>query len=61
MKSNKVNKRFNIPMPFGKYKGMMLENVPPEYLMFIRRQQWCPRSILHFIEDNLEWIENKLR
>lgn len=36
----------NTLMPFGKYKGYKLANVPPEYLIYLLDQGWCG-GIIH--------------
>ena len=42
------------PMPYGKYKGHMMENVPAEYLLRLYRKNKCDGPLKDYIEDNLD-------
>lgn len=44
-------------MPFGKYKGQKMANVPAQYLMFIYDQDWCRGKVKQYIDDNLEVLK----
>ena len=41
-------------MPFGKYKGKKMENVPASYLHWLYTQQFCDKKIEGYVEDNME-------
>ena len=40
-------------MPFGKYKGRKMEDVPAEYLLWLRDQKCRERGVAEYIEENL--------
>jgi hypothetical protein len=44
------------PMPFGKYKGTAMVNVPASYLLWVKKnvdRNTITQSSLDYIEDNL--------
>lgn len=41
-------------MPFGKYKGTRMIDVPAKYLLYIYEQGWCSGKVLDYITSNLE-------
>ena len=40
-------------MPFGKYKGEKMENVPASYLLWLRDQKVLHKQVGNYIEENL--------
>lgn len=51
----------NSLMPFGKYKGYKLANVPPEYLLYLLDQGWCNGSLKEYIENNKSTLEQEVK
>lgn len=54
----------NMPMPFGKYKGIAMVNVPPDYLIYLYDNGLPDGNVKQYIEDTMdilrkEIIENK--
>lgn len=49
-------------MPFGKYKGQEIGNVPAEYLDWLHDQPWVAkwRTALAYIEQNRERLDREL-
>ena len=41
------------PMPFGKYKGRKMEDVPADYLLWLRDQKCRDQQVSEYIENNL--------
>lgn len=41
-------------MPWGKYKGTKMPNVPDEYLLWLHDEKKCNGEVLNYIEDNLD-------
>ncbi len=41
-------------MPFGKFKGEKIANVPASYLLWCYDQEWCRGEIKKYIEENKE-------
>lgn len=40
-------------MPFGKYKGRKMEDVPADYLLWLRDQVCRDNQVKEYIEENL--------
>lgn len=47
------------PMPFGKYKGKEMVNVPADYLIYLHDQGNLYGDLLQYIEDNLEVLKQQ--
>ena len=47
-------------MPFGKYKGEKLANVPPEYLMWLYDEGKCYGELRTYIADNMDSIKAEI-
>jgi len=50
----------NSIMPFGKYKGQKMANVPPEYLLWCYHEDWCYGDVKKYIKDNLDVIKSEI-
>lgn len=48
-------------MPWGKYKGTKLGNVPAEYLMWLYENDKCDKAVKEYIEDNLDVIQIEIK
>lgn len=52
-------------MPYGKYKGTALANVPPDYLLYLYHEKMISNpSLLKYVEDNATVLQqeyNKLK
>lgn len=50
------------PMPFGKYKGEDMSEVPAKYLDWLHGQDWISQwpDVLEYIEMNREQITKEL-
>ncbi len=48
-----------IIMPFGKHKGLKLEDVPAKYLLWLYDQDWMTKfeDIMDYIAGNYESLE----
>ncbi len=51
----------NSLMPFGKYKGEKMVNVPASYLLWIYENNKCTKEVAFYVRDNYEVLkkENK--
>jgi len=47
-------------MPFGKYKGEKLANVPAEYLLYIYENYQLFSDLRQYITDNLDVIKSDI-
>jgi len=47
-------------MPFGKYKGQKMANVPPEYLLFIYENGKLFGGVAEYIKENLDVIKAEI-
>ncbi len=52
-------------MPFGKYQGQKMANVPAEYLMYIYDKGWVSihkfNKVFWYIKDNLRVLQVEVR
>lgn len=39
-------------MPFGKYKGQKLANIPAAYFLFLEDQEWVKGALREYITNN---------
>lgn len=51
----------NSVMPFGKYKGEKMANVPADYLLWLYENNKCYGEIKQYIKDNLEVIRTEIK
>lgn len=49
------------PMPFGKYKGDKMENVPASYLLWLYENNKCGGEVREYIKDNLYVLKEEIR
>lgn len=47
-------------MPFGRYKGIEMANVPPDYLLWLYEDKRCYGRVKGYIQDNLEVIKAEI-
>jgi uncharacterized protein (DUF3820 family) len=50
----------NSIMPFGKYKGEKLANVPPSYLLWLYENERAYGGLRDYIKDNLTVIKSEI-
>lgn len=48
-------------MPFGKYKGENMADVPADYLLWLYENNKCNGDVKAYIEDNLQVIKDEIR
>jgi uncharacterized protein (DUF3820 family) len=48
-------------MPFGKYKGDKMENVPASYLIWLYDKNKCNNYVRKYIKDNLDVLKEKIK
>ena len=48
------------PMPFGKYQGKPLSEVPLSYLIWLYENRKFNRELRIYIEENIDRLVNKL-
>lgn len=48
------------PMPFGKYKGTAMINVPADYLLFLYDTGKCNTEVKLYIAENLEILKKEV-
>ena len=51
----------NSPMPWGKYKGYKMANVPADYLIWLYENDRCDKHIKAYIEDNLDVLRFEIK
>jgi uncharacterized protein (DUF3820 family) len=55
---NPINKELtdNSPMPWGKFKGTAMVNVPATYLLWLYNEKKCDNQVKEYIIDNMDII-----
>lgn len=48
-------------MPFGKYKGEKLANVPASYLLWLYDNNKCNKYLREYIEDNMDVLNEEVK
>ena len=51
----------NSPMPFGKYKGTAMENVPADYLIWLHDNGKCNTEVKMYIVDNMDVLKKEIK
>jgi len=46
-------------MPYGKYKGVKMANVPASYLIWLYDNNKAANSVKFYIEENMEVLRNE--
>jgi uncharacterized protein (DUF3820 family) len=49
------------PMPFGKYKGIKMANVPASYLLWLYDNNKCYGALKDYIKDNIDVLNVELK
>lgn len=47
-------------MPFGKFKGKKLEDVPASYLIWLYDENKCSGELKQYIKDNLDVLYHEI-
>ena len=50
----------NSIMPFGKYKGEKMANIPPEYLIWLYENDKCYGDIKEYIAENMDVLKSEI-
>lgn len=45
------------PMPQGKFKGLLMEDVPYWYLFWLEEQPFCNKYVKEYIDENRDVLE----
>lgn len=51
----------NSIMPFGKYKGQKMANIPASYLIWIYENSKCTPEIAYYINNNLDVLREEIK
>ncbi len=51
----------NSIMPFGKYHGEKMANVPASYLIWLYNENKCAGELRKYIFDNIEDLRNEAK
>lgn len=49
------------PMPFGKFKGEKMANVPASYLMWLYDNGKCSGNVKEYIENNMDVLQIEIK
>lgn len=47
-------------MPYGKHKGVEMQEVPASYLIWLYENDKCSDSVKEYVEDNLEILKSEI-
>lgn len=47
----------NSPMPYGKYRGTAMANVPADYLLWLYDNNKCTPPVAKYIDDNMDVLD----
>ena len=48
-------------MPFGKYKGTEMANIPASYLIWIYENNKCSLEVIKYVRDNLDVLTEEVK
>lgn len=48
-------------MPWGKYKGHLMENVPANYLIWLYENDKCDKRVKDYIIENLDFLKMEIK
>lgn len=51
----------NSPMPWGKYKGEKMANVPASYLIWLLENNKCSNDVKNYILDNMDSLKYEIK
>jgi uncharacterized protein (DUF3820 family) len=51
----------NSIMPFGKYAGQKLANIPASYLIWIFENNKCTAEVARYINENLDVLKEEIK
>ena len=51
----------NSPMPFGKYKGTAMANVPADYLIWLHDNGKCNTEVQAYVVDNMDALKQEIK
>lgn len=49
----------NTIMPFGKFKGEKMANIPAKYLLWLYEQSWYTGAIRKYIKENIDILKKE--
>jgi uncharacterized protein (DUF3820 family) len=49
------------PMPFGRYKGEKMANVPAQYLVWLYDNKKCDDDVRGYIENNMDVLKVEIK
>lgn len=50
----------NSLMPYGKYKGQKMANIPPDYLIWLFENNKCTPEVAKYITENLDVLKAEI-
>lgn len=48
-------------MPWGKYKGYEMQNVPASYLIWLYENDKCDKAVRDYIKENLDFLKMEVK
>lgn len=50
----------NSTMPYGKYKGQKMSNIPADYLLWLREHGKCSPLVAAYIDENIDRLKKQV-
>lgn len=50
----------NSTMPYGKYKGVKIANIPADYLIWIFENNKCTPEVAKYIGENIDVLKTEI-
>lgn len=48
-------------MPWGKYEGYLMKNVPANYLIYMYENDKCDQQVKEYVLDNLDFLQMEVK
>jgi uncharacterized protein (DUF3820 family) len=48
-------------MPYGKFEGQKMANVPAKYLLWLYDENKCTGNVRQYIKDNLDVLRSEVK
>lgn len=48
------------PMPYGKHKGVLMANVPADYLIWLYNNKKCTYPVEQYVKANLDVLRSEI-
>jgi uncharacterized protein (DUF3820 family) len=50
----------NSPMPYGKYSGTSMANIPASYLLWLYENKKCSDNVARYVIENIDVLKSEI-